>query len=89
MCPKPNHFEFQLPVASFRLTETLFTGNLTLSTHSAAHCAEHLDSNSGRRASRGDHGEMTRQSLCCPRVEGGLDEGKDEGLIEFEVGGGS
>ena len=29
---------------------------------------------------------MTRRSLRCPRVEGSLREGREGGLIEFEVG---
>ena len=45
---------------------------------------EHVDSNSGERTSRGDHAEMTRQRLCCQRSS---DEGREEGLIEVEVGG--
>jgi len=30
---------------------------------------------------------MTRRSLCCLRVGGGLEEGREGGLIEFGVGG--
>jgi len=30
---------------------------------------------------------MARPSLRCPRVEGSLEEGRERGLIEFEVGG--
>ena len=48
---------------------------------------EHVDSNTGGRSSCGDHAEMTRQCLVVRGVEGSLDEGREEGLIEFEMGG--
>ena len=35
---------------------------------------------------RGGSAKMTRRRLRCPRVEGSLEEGREGGLIEFEVG---
>ena len=60
--------------------------NNTLSSALHPPSIEHVDSNNGGRALRGGSAEMTRRNLRCPRVEGSLEEGREGGLIEFEVG---
>ena len=47
---------------------------------------EHVNSNNGGMSLRGGSAEMTRPSLRCPRVAGRSEEGREGGLIEFEVG---
>jgi len=93
LCPKSNLFESQLPFTQAYRDPGIPPHRKPEMKHNALSrvlhppSIEHVDSNNGGRTLRGGSAEMTRQSLRCPSVEGSLEEGREGGLIKFEVGG--